>query len=240
MANDTTPIARPKDRRSALEDPLRVAIQPAVSEGGRWAVIISFIALIMSAFSLYETNLKRAEPALHIGGVIQYAQDTLEPADVFIVPVTITNSGARDLVIVELRLRVARADWAAPVWTEMTGLYNGTNPRQDKTLFTPISVPGRSAQTANILFYRDQAAGGAPGAIVNGNNEFRFCLSGRLADSEDFEIFGKPAAPRILFEAETRTFAREDLMAGRTVTLRVRNAQASERGKSNKDVAPDC
>ncbi len=193
--------------------------------------MISFIALIMSGLSLYESTLKRAQPAIHVGGVIQYAQDTLEPADVFIVPVTITNSGARDLVIVELQLRVARADWAEPVWTEMTGLYNGTNPRRESTLFTPVSVPGGGAQTANILFYRDSSVGGAPGAIVSGNNEFRFCLSGRLAASEDFEIFGTPAAPHILFEAETRTFAREDLIAGRTVTLRVRNSLAS---------MPDC
>lgn len=215
-------------------------MQPAVSEGGRWAVIISFIALIISAFGLYETNLKRPKPAIHVGGVIQYAHDTLEPADVFIVPVTITNSGARDLVILELNLRVARADWAAPAWIGMTGLYNGTDPRHEKALFTPISVPGGGAQTANVLFYRDSTAGGTQGAILNGNHEFRFCLSGRLAASPDFEIFGAPAPPRILFEAEARTFSREDLIAGRTVALRVRDPRPAGTRKIDAEMAPQC
>ena len=71
-------------------------MQPTIYEGGRWAVFMSFIALILSGFSLYETSLKQAKPAIHVGGIIQYAQDTLQPADVFIVPVTIRNSGARD------------------------------------------------------------------------------------------------------------------------------------------------
>lgn len=240
MVEDSKSVSEPKSREQALEESLRVAMQPSFYEGGRWAVLISFVALILSAFSLYDTTLKQAKPVIHVGGVIQYAQDALQPADVFIVPVTITNSGARDLIILELNLRVARADWVAPVWTEMTGLYTGSSLRQEKTLFTPISVSGGSAQTANILFYRDSAVGGAPGAIVNGNDEFRFCLTGRLAASEHFVIFGEPAPPRILFEAGVRTFGKEDLIAGRTVALRVRNAMTPGTGRNNAEAAPGC
>lgn len=223
-----------------IDESVRVAMQPTIYEGGRWAVFMSFIALILSAFSLYETSLKQAKPAIHVGGIIQYAQDTLQPADVFIVPVTIKNSGARDMMVLELNLRVARADWAAPVWTEMTGLYNGSNPRQDKMLFTPISVPGGSSQTANILFYRDSATDGAPGTIVNGNHEFRFCLTGRMAESEDFKFLGELAPPRVGFDAEVRAFGREDLIAGRTVSLRVRNVKPSDAGKNDAQAGPGC
>lgn len=242
MGNDSTPLSDPKDkvRRDAFNESLRVAMQPAAADGGLWAVIIAFVALVMSAFSLYESNLKQAQPEIYVGGVIQYGQDTLEPSDVFIVPVTITNSGARDVVILELHLQVARADGAAPVWTAMSGLYNGGRPREDKTLFTPISVPGGDARTANVLFYRDSLVGGAPGAIVSGNQAFRFCLGGRLAAADYSAILGKPVAPRIAFEAETSTFAREDLIAGRTVTLRVRGARAVGEGGGRRDGTPDC
>jgi hypothetical protein len=240
MASDRKSVSEQKGKEAALVASVRKAMQPPFSDRGRWTFIISFIALISSVFSLYETTLKQARPAIHVGGVIQYAQDTLQPADVFIVPVTITNSGARGLIILELNLRVARADWAAPVWTEMTGLYNGSNLRQEKTLFTPISVAGGTAQTANILFYRDSPVGGAPGAIVNGNDEFRFCLTGRVAASEDFKIFGEPAPPRVQFDAEPRTFGKEDLIAGRTVALRVRNVVTSGTAKNNTGAAPGC
>ena len=233
-------MSDPKGRKKLLDEAVRETMQPTAYAGGRWAILISLIALIMSAFSLYETTLKQAKPAIHVGRVIQYAQDTLQPPDVFIVPVTITNSGARDLIILEVNLRVARADLAVPVWTELTGLYNGSNPRHEKTLFTPISVPGGDARTANILFYRNSAAGGAPGAIVNGNDEFRFCLTSRMAVSEELKIFGESTPPRVLFQAEVRTFGKEDLIAGRTVTLRVRNTRTPRTGKNNEEVAPGC
>jgi hypothetical protein len=77
-----------------------------LGEGGRPAIILSLIALVFSAISLYETILKKADLGIYLGSVIHYGKDILRPEDAFILPLTITNSGAEDAVIVEFRLAV--------------------------------------------------------------------------------------------------------------------------------------
>ncbi len=116
------------------------------------ATFISFIALIFSGISLYETILKRAEPVLHIGSVIHCARDYTQPDDVFVLPVTVTNTGAREAVIVEFQLLVAQAGEGNTAWTSFTSLYSGTNPRTDKQFFSPISIAGRGTSKKRTAF----------------------------------------------------------------------------------------
>ncbi len=84
------------------------------SEGGRIAAIVSLIALIFSAYSLWETSLKQAELNVYVTGVVTYGRDSsdddfIRPArgfEVFAVPVTIANGGARDAAVLSLQLEV--------------------------------------------------------------------------------------------------------------------------------------
>src|SRR5262245_64017167 len=84
------------------------------SWGGRITAIGTVVALVFSAFSLWETSLKQAELSVHVPGVVTYARDTTASVDirppggfeVLAVPVTIANGDARDAAIVALNLDV--------------------------------------------------------------------------------------------------------------------------------------
>jgi hypothetical protein len=81
------------------------------SGGGRLTAIGTVIALVFSAYSLWETSLKQAKLDVYVTGVVTYTRDAtddyLAPAggfEVFAVPVTIANSGARDAAVLSLQL----------------------------------------------------------------------------------------------------------------------------------------
>ena len=81
------------------------------SGGGQLTAIGTVIALVFSAYSLWETSLKQAKLDVYVTGVVTYTRDAtddyLAPAggfEVFAVPVTIANSGARDAAVLSLQL----------------------------------------------------------------------------------------------------------------------------------------
>ena len=84
-------------------------------DGGRIAAVISAIALVFSAYSLWETSLKQADVSVYVTGVVSYGRDTSDSTDVqpsggfevLAVPVTIANGGARDAPILALHLDVS-------------------------------------------------------------------------------------------------------------------------------------
>jgi hypothetical protein len=102
-------------RRPVGTDANEVAMHTATHSGGTIVTaIVSTVALVFSAYSLWETSLKRADLSVFIPGVVTYARDTtpsvaIQPSggfEVLAVPVTIANGGARDAAIVALHLDV--------------------------------------------------------------------------------------------------------------------------------------
>jgi hypothetical protein len=233
----TFPSSQP-DKKQSLDQSLNAAMPPYPYEGGRWAILISFLALALSLFSLYETVLKSADPQIHLGSVVHYARDFLQPADVFAVPLTITNSGAREAVIIELRLQVAdAAPESIPV--PMSGLYSGTNPRTDRTPFTPISIPGHGDFHGMVLFYRDDADGRQTAPIVTGNQDFRFCLTARTAPGGGIGP-NRVVAPKVSFDAKVVAFSGEVLSQGKTIQLRLKPSGAEVNSSPPAESRSNC
>ena len=84
---------------------MRLRCTPPSTPGAAGVLAIgTVVALVFSAFSLWETSLKQAELSVHVPGVVTYARDTTASADirpsggfeVLALPVTIANGGARD------------------------------------------------------------------------------------------------------------------------------------------------
>src|SRR5262245_63874395 len=84
------------------------------SGGGRAAAIVSVLALVFSAYSLWETSLKQADLSVYATGVVTYERDTTADGyimptggfEVFAIPITIANGGARDAAVLALQLDV--------------------------------------------------------------------------------------------------------------------------------------
>ena len=77
--------------------------------GGMHATILSAVALVISAFSLYESTFKTAALEVYVPPVIHYARDGDGSLEVFAVPITVTNGGARKALPAPATSRPRRA-----------------------------------------------------------------------------------------------------------------------------------
>ncbi|PPD07634.1 MAG: hypothetical protein CTY28_09180 [Hyphomicrobium sp.] len=126
-----------------------------VSHGGRLATALSAIALIFSGFSFYESSLKSADLAIYVPPMIHYARDG--DNDVFNVPVTITNDGAKSGTVLNMELVAENLrDGADRKTARFHSAFVGEHPRTDEIInrsFAPISIPGNGTFTETIRFY---------------------------------------------------------------------------------------
>src|SRR5262245_42808893 len=157
-----------REREKAGEKANVVASQAAAFAGAgkAAATLISGVALLFSGFSLWETSLKQADLNVYVTGVVAYERDLtadeyILPAggfEVFAMPITIANAGARDGAVLALQLDVSNPR------TGMTGRFEATYPadaayfsntgaKRPKTPFSALVISGRSAWTGTVLFY---------------------------------------------------------------------------------------
>jgi len=136
------------------------------SGGSRVAGIVSAIALVFSAYSLWVTSLKQAALTPYVTGVVTYERDrtaalTIQPDggfEVLAVPITIANSGARDGPVVGLQLDVKNLQTGLIGRFEATYAVDGSyfaakGDKRPKTPFSALVVAGRSSWTGTVLFY---------------------------------------------------------------------------------------
>jgi hypothetical protein len=156
-----------REREKAGENASKVAGYSALVGGGKAvATVISGVALLFSGFSLWESTLKQADLNVYVTGVVAYERDLtadeyILPAggfEVFAVPITIANSGARDGAVLAMQL------YASNPKTGMTGRFEATytadaayfanaGTKRPKTPFSALVIAGRSAWTGTVLFY---------------------------------------------------------------------------------------
>jgi hypothetical protein len=155
-------------RRAAHLDSTTTAAHAALHAHGGVTAVVSAVALLFSAYSLWETSLKQAELSVHVTGVVTYEHEApaafyrdILPAggyEVFAVPITIANSGARDAAILSLQVDAAnrRTGLSARLVGDYTvdgAYFASSGNRRPKTPFSALVVPGRSTWTGTVLFY---------------------------------------------------------------------------------------
>jgi len=156
-----------REREKAGESANKVASYAALVGGGKAvATVISAVALLFSGFSLWETSLKQAELNVYVTGVVAYerdlsADDYILPAggfEVFAVPITIANGGARDGAVLALELdatnpRTGMTGRFEATYTADAAYFANTGAKRPKTPFSALVIAGRSAWTGTVLFY---------------------------------------------------------------------------------------
>lgn len=156
-------------------------IAQSTVEGGRSAGwggfvtgIASAVALVFSAISLYHSVLKQPELQFHVSPVLHYTRDASGNYEVFAVPLTIANHGARDGIVLDLELVARAVDGGEEKRFYSAYMVDGSffvkpggydmerrrfeRVDRPKTPFAPISVAGRSNYTGTLLFYRKHEA----------------------------------------------------------------------------------
>ncbi len=78
------------------------ALPEIASQGGRLATLISMAAFVFSGFSLYESTLKQPKLESFVPPVIHYGRDGGGDIELFAIPITVTNDGARAATVLSM------------------------------------------------------------------------------------------------------------------------------------------
>ena len=183
-----------KTREDLVEASGELVRHYARKGGSAIPILVSALALMFSGVSLYQTVIKQAHLHLFVPDTIAYTRDPNGSFEVLAVPLTVSNSGARDGIVSSLKLEIRNSATGAKQTLEASCLagadYFSTkedvsnNIRRPKTPFAPLSVSGRGSQTATILFYARQYA---EQRVVPGQGRYELLLT---AESRPTETLG--------------------------------------------------
>jgi hypothetical protein len=173
----------------------RVALQ-----GGRaLPILVSILALLFSGVSLFQTVIKQAHLHVFMPDAIAYTRDPDGSFEVFAVPLTVSNSGARDGIVSSLKLEVRNSATGTKQTLEAS-YFAGSDyfsTKEDvansvcrpKTPFAPLSVAGRGSVTATLLFYARQYN---PERVVTGQGRYEVQLTVEAKPTEALGLFDRP------------------------------------------------
>ena len=169
-----------KGPRPAIEFGTNQAVENAATgnaggHSGLGATAISAVALFFSGLSYYDSSLKSADITVYVPPMVHYARDG---ADVFNLPITIANDGARAGTVLSMILDVENLDPKAERKSmRFRSAFLGDYPRDDKAplrSFAPMSVPGHGTVTETVRFYN---MGEMLPMLVVDKGDFRFTLT---------------------------------------------------------------
>ena len=148
------------------------------SRGNRLATLVSAFAFAFSGVSFYETVIKQPRLSVFVPPVLSYGQDEGGDLEVFAIPITITNDGARSGTVLSMELEVEsltpKPD--APNSKRYYSAFLGEHPKSQETAnraFAPVSIAGRASASETIRFYPQ---GNPKPHIVQDAGTFRFTL----------------------------------------------------------------
>lgn len=198
-----------KTKKSMASDVIHDTAEVAHSQTGKgssnWpSILLSVAALFLSAISLYQTVLKQANMQLFVPETISYTRDAEGGYEVFILPLTITNNGARDGVVSALKLEatnnqtgkkiilkasyLAKSEYFIPPKAGATSAI-----QRPKEPFSPIPVAGHSAFGGTILFYPEKAD---KEIFMKGEGTYEFTLSAKTNTSNQNSFWSNAPKPR--------------------------------------------
>lgn len=197
-----------RNTAAGASSPAEIATQGlAASDGGKWAALLSAVALAFSGYSLWETSLKSADVRVFVPPVIQYSSPYQNSNfEVVAVPVTMTNEGARTATILSMTLEVTdpksgttKRFYAADFgrWTMEKARSGAFEP------FAPVSLSGRSSRTEQVLFYPKGEAE-KPNQMIAREDAYQFKLSLEQAEEPGLIPGLTSEAPAVSFTRKLR------------------------------------
>jgi hypothetical protein len=176
------------------------------------AVATSGIALVFSGYSFYETVVKQPELRAYQPPMIYMYRQGFR--DVFALPVTLSNDGARRGTVLSFDLEVTHRETGKTM--QFQNLKLGESPKAGARIFTPMTVAGRSSTTEVVLFYAT-----ATGSFVETTGPAKLPL--RFALKMNADSTGDWLAPRqpppVVFEMTASHIASFNQMESGVPTL---------------------
>ena len=136
--------------------------------------IFSAVAVGASCISVYVSTLQAAQLEVYLPPSIHYGRDGGGDTEVFAIPVTVANSGARSAAVVSMELEVQNLK--TNTTKRYVSAFLGEHPREAAATnrqFAPVSIPGRGVFTETVRFY---PAGDALPKLVDDKGDYAFRL----------------------------------------------------------------
>jgi hypothetical protein len=205
------------------------------TRGGKVATLVSAFALAFSAASFYETVLKQARIKVYVTDTISYTRDPYGGYEVFAVPVTLANTGARDGAIVTLTLTVknlatGKSETLSSEYTAEAQYFAGRDDvaarvKRTKQPFAPLAILGRSAYAGTILFYTKEGKSAEDARLLvvpQANVEMTLTVQSPAPDSWLDRTFYSPPSS-VTLTGKVGGFLPGALYAGDNVRVRLTN-----------------
>ena len=182
-------VAQRQQRDSDQAEVVRVTTKIAGkgTRGGWLSAGFSALAVALSCISFYMSSLQGAQLETYVPPTIHYGRDA--DSEVFAIPITIANSGARSAAVLSLELEVQNLK------TNATKRYHsaflGEHPREaavSNRQFAPLSIPGRGIFSETVRFY---PVGDALPRVVDAEGEYAFRLLLNTAAPPDPSLFDR-------------------------------------------------
>jgi hypothetical protein len=152
-----------------------VNAQEPETRGGRLATILSATALGFSGVSFYSSALQGPDLGVYLPPTIHYARDSGGDIELFAIPMTISNDGARagTVVSIELEVEALKDNKRKRYYSAFLGEHPRTIDALNRQ-FAPLSIPGRATFTETVRFY---PAGNPLPKLVEEEGEYRLQLT---------------------------------------------------------------
>jgi len=172
--------------------------------GTAWVTtVFSAVALLFSAYSLWESRLKQSDLRVFVPAVIEYsAPYQNNNFEAIIIPVTISNEGARTGTVLSLELDVTdpKTNLTKRFYAANFGRWTMERTRSGAYQpFAPIALAGYSSRTETVQFYT-RGEEEQPPQIIRETQPYRFTMT--LRDVAD----DRRAPATISFERELRHY----------------------------------
>ena len=163
--------------------------------GNLGATVISAFALVFSGYSFYESVMRAPSLAIYVPPQIHYTDPDRpdSPLEVFIVPITLANDGARTgtVLSIDLDVKNPRTSATKKFYAAREGSW-GTQPLKS---FAPVPLAGKASYSSAIQFFPRE--GETVPRILDfeaGDYEFKITLNTAETKAR-FSAFGTKTAP---------------------------------------------
>src|SRR5215467_3619674 len=162
----------------------------------------SAAALLFSAYSLWESRLKQSDLRMFVPAVIEYSSPYQNSNfEAIIIPLTISNEGARTGTVLSLELEVTdpKTNQTKRFYAANFGRWTMERTRSGAyQAFAPIALAGYSSRTETVQFYTRGEE--QPPQIIRETQPYRFTIT--LRDVAD----DRRAPVTLSFERELRHY----------------------------------
>lgn len=167
--------------------------------GGRIASVLSAVALAFSGLSYYESVMKTAALEVYVPPVIHYGRDQGGDVELFAIPITVVNSGARTGTVLTMELEAQNQRPDAEVKSKRYySAYIGEHAVKDDEInrsFAPLSLAGRTTFSDTVRFY---PIGNPLPRLVDDAGDYTFILrvTPALPEGQDWwsKLWSRPPA----------------------------------------------